>query len=97
MTDEPHVGQVQDDLDRSVRHQGQGEREHRPLVNVSVSSSVDALRWKISSAVYWMEAGIHGEAVYVRIVVLPAQVRVERFPGAPPHAFAGSPKATREG
>jgi hypothetical protein len=66
MTDEPHIGQVQDDLDCSVRHQGQGEREHRPLVNVSVSSSVNSLRREISSDVHWLYAGIHGEAAYFR-------------------------------
>jgi hypothetical protein len=75
MADEPHVGQVQDDLDRSVGHQGQGERKHRPLVNVSVSSSVDSLRWKISSYVHWSEAGIHGRAAYFRTVALPQRVR----------------------
>jgi hypothetical protein len=77
MTDEPHIGQVEDDLNRGVRHQGQGEREHRPLVNVSVPSSVDSLRREISSDVHWLDAGIHGEAAYFRTVALPEQARLE--------------------
>jgi hypothetical protein len=76
MAYEPHICQVQDDLDCRIRHQGQGEREHRPLINVSVSSSVDSLRWKGSGAAGCFEAGIHGRAGHFRIWRLPGQAEI---------------------
>jgi hypothetical protein len=60
MTDEPHIGQAQNDLNRAVRHERQGKREHRPLVNVHVSSRVDSLRRKTSSDIDWIDARTHG-------------------------------------
>jgi hypothetical protein len=43
VTDEPHIGEAEHDLDCAVRHERQGEREHRPLVNMGNAGGVDFL------------------------------------------------------
>ncbi len=39
--DEPHVGEVEDDLHPTVRDERQREREHRPLIDVGLPFGID--------------------------------------------------------
>jgi hypothetical protein len=48
VTDEPDVGQIQNDLHGAVRDQRQCERQHRGQIDMRSSSGVDALRGQAS-------------------------------------------------
>jgi ParB family chromosome partitioning protein len=63
MADEPHIGEIQNDLNRTVGHQRQSERQHGLLVDVSLSSSVDTLRRQASCDVNVLRKRVHGDAV----------------------------------
>jgi len=43
MTNEPHVGEIQDDLDRAAGHQRQRKSQHGTLIDVSATRCVEAL------------------------------------------------------
>jgi hypothetical protein len=44
MAYEPHVGEIQNDLHRTVGHERQRKREHGSLIDVHAAGGVDALR-----------------------------------------------------
>ena len=44
MADEPHVGEIEDDLHRAVGHERQRKRQHSSLIDMRAAGGIDALR-----------------------------------------------------